>query len=109
MDKSAAPIQTSVTRIELPEHKEAVAEPNPQRPSLEVLNDVAVNLEIRLGTAMTTIKQLLEMQQGSMVELAQHVQQDVDVLLNGKVVARGEIVAVGDNFGVRITEIAKTK
>ncbi|MGH8038008.1 MAG: FliM/FliN family flagellar motor switch protein [Pseudomonas sp.] len=108
MDTNAAAHQTRITRIDLPDHATPVPEPNSQRPSLELLHDVTVVLEVRLGVTETTVKTLMDLRLGATVELSQHVQQDVDVLLNGRVIARGEIVAVDDHFGVRITELAAT-
>lgn len=71
-----------------------------------ILRDVKVSLAIRLGEASLTVEELLELRSGSVVKLDRLLTEPIDLQLNGAVVARGEIVAVDDNFGVRILEIA---
>lgn len=70
-----------------------------------LLKDVAVSLEIRLGEASIKVQDLFDLKDGSVIELERMVDDPVDVLLNGKLVARGQLVASGDHFGVRVTEI----
>ncbi|ROU07777.1 FliM/FliN family flagellar motor switch protein [Lysobacter enzymogenes] len=99
-----------IMQIDLPEHaapagERAAAEPTGQRIPLDMLGEIAVEVEIQLGTARLTVKELMALQAGSLLTLDQHLLQDVDVLLNERVVARGEVVAVGDRFGVRIKEL----
>lgn len=74
--------------------------------SSELLNDIAVTLEVKLGEAVVSIQQLFDLKDGSVVALNRLVDEPVDVLLNGKLVARGQLVASGDQFGVRITDIS---
>ncbi len=71
----------------------------------ELLKDVTVTLEVRLGEASINVQDLFALKDGSVVELQRMVDDPVDVLLNGRVVARGQLVASGDQFGVRVTEI----
>lgn len=98
-----------IMQIDLPEHsagaERAAAGKPAQRVPLDMLGEIAVKVEIQLGTARLTVKELLALQAGSLLTLDQHLLQDVDVLLNERVVARGEVVAVGDHFGVRIKEL----
>ncbi|MFK3647520.1 flagellar motor switch protein FliN [Lysobacter enzymogenes] len=97
-----------IMQIDLPEHTAAApaAGDKPgQRIPLDMLGEIAVKVEIQLGTARLTVKELMALQAGSMLTLDQHLSQDVDVLLNERVVARGEVVAVGDHFGVRIKQL----
>lgn len=99
-----------IMQIDLPEHAtpastERAADTPGQRIPLDMLGEIAVKVEIQLGTARLTIKELMALQSGSLLTLDQHLMQDVDVLLNERVVARGEVVAVGDRFGVRIKEL----
>lgn len=99
-----------IMQIDLPEHaapagERAGAEPSGQRIPLDMLGEIAVEVEIQLGTARLTVKELMALKAGSLLTLDQHLLQDVDVLLNERVVARGEVVAVGDRFGVRIKEL----
>lgn len=71
-----------------------------------LLRDVPVALEARLGGARLSMAALMELTTGAIVTLDTGLADTVDLHLNDALVARGEIVAVGDHFGVRITELA---
>ena len=72
-----------------------------------VIAGVEVVLEARLGSAKMKVSELMKLRSGDCVALDVAINQDVELRLNGATVARGELVTVGDNFGVRIVEIAK--
>jgi flagellar motor switch protein FliN/FliY len=74
-------------------------------PRLEHLLDVSLALDVELGRTRLTIQRVLALGPGSILELDKPAGEPLDVLLNGRLVARGEAVVVGDRFGVRITEI----
>ncbi len=74
--------------------------------SLPYLAAVKVHLWVRVGAAQVSVAELMDLRQGGVVELDRLVDQPLDVMLDEHVVARGVLVAVGDNFGVRITEAA---
>tara|TARA_B100001250_G_scaffold397565_1_gene404820 strand:+ start:5176 stop:5679 length:504 start_codon:yes stop_codon:yes gene_type:complete len=69
------------------------------------LMDVNLNVTIELGRSRQTMQSVLGLGEQSVVELDKQVGESVDVLVNGKLFARGEVVTVSENFGVRITEI----
>jgi flagellar motor switch protein FliN/FliY len=71
-----------------------------------IFKDVNVALKVRLGEFTITIEDLLALKAGSVVTLDAKLNDLVELRLNDSVVARGEIVAVGDNFGVRIVDVA---
>ena len=71
-----------------------------------VLNEVPVTLKAKLGEATLSVADLLGLGEGSVVPLDRSLNDVIELRLNNAVVARGEIVAVGDRFGVRIVEIA---
>jgi flagellar motor switch protein FliN/FliY len=73
---------------------------------LPFLNAVKVRLAVRVGGAEISVAELLELKQGAVLPLDRLVEQPLDVLVDEHVVARGMLVAVGDHFGVRITEAA---
>ena len=73
---------------------------------LDVLRKVALGLTMRFGTRTLTLKDVLQLSSGSVIELDREVQGPADLLLGDKVVARGEVVIVDGNFGVRVTEVA---
>jgi flagellar motor switch protein FliN/FliY len=70
------------------------------------LGAVKVKVAVRVGGADISVAKLLEMRQGSVLELDRLVDEPLDVLVDEHIVARGVLVAVGDRFGVRITEAA---
>ena len=71
-----------------------------------LLRDVEVTLEARLGQIVMPISELMALRADSVLSLDARLNEPIDLLLNGALVARGEIVAVDDMFGVRIVEIA---
>ncbi|MGQ7248658.1 flagellar motor switch protein FliN [Halomonas sp. V046] len=72
---------------------------------LEMIMDIPVKLSVELGRTRLTIKQLLELAQGSVVELEGLAGEPMDILINGYLIAQGEVVVVEDRYGIRITEI----
>ena len=83
---------------------DAAAAPVVRDPRL--LYDVPVTLEVVLGEVQLDVKALVESKVGSLLTLQRSLGDPVEVRLNRRVVARGELVAVGDHYGVRVTEIA---
>jgi len=75
--------------------------------NLNVLHSVKVRLRVSVGQATLTIGELLGLKEGGILKLEAALDVPVDVLLEDKVIARGQLVAVDDNFGVRITEPPK--
>ena len=74
-------------------------------PNLERLMDVSLTVTIELGRTRETIETVMEYGDQSLIELDRTVGEPVDVLVNGELFARGEVVTVSENFGVRITEL----
>ncbi len=79
----------------------------PETPSrrLDLLLDVPLEVGVELGRTRMTIQDLLQLGPGSVVELDKVAGEALDILVNGRLVARGEAVVVNDKFGVRITDI----
>jgi flagellar motor switch protein FliN/FliY len=95
----------SVAPATLPELTHTVA-PGRAR-DLQLLADVAMNVTVEIGRGSLQVRELLALVQGSIVELDRVVGAPVDVLVNGTLVAHGDIVLVGDDLGVRLTEIVE--
>jgi flagellar motor switch protein FliN len=76
--------------------------------NLGLISGVKVRLEVVVGDAELTVAELFALQKGSVVPLEQLYHAPLTVRLDGKAVAHGTLVVVGDNFGVRITDIAAT-
>ncbi len=72
---------------------------------LERLMDIPLNVEVVVGTTVIQIRELLNLGPGSVLELDRETTEPVDIKVNGKLIAKGELVVVGEKFGVRITEI----
>ncbi|MEE8058559.1 MAG: FliM/FliN family flagellar motor switch protein [Pseudomonadales bacterium] len=73
--------------------------------SLDIIKNVKVKLEIRVGDAELTVDELMKLSKNSVVKLTRSTTAPVDMLLDGKVVARGHLVAADDNFGIQISEL----
>jgi flagellar motor switch protein FliN/FliY len=74
---------------------------------LQLLADVPMNVTVEVGRGSLQVRELLALVQGSIVELDRVVGSPVDVMVNGTLIAHGDIVLVGDDLGVRITEIVE--
>ena len=73
--------------------------------TLDFLLDVSLQVTVEVGRARMTIQDLLQLGQGSVIELEKLAGEPLDIYLNGKQVARGEAVIVNEKFGVRLTDI----
>ena len=87
----------------LPELHERAGEV--QNPSLDMILDIPVTLSVELGHTKIQIRNLLQLAQGSVVELERLAGEPMDVLVNGYLIAQGEVVLVNDKFGIRLTDI----
>lgn len=75
--------------------------------SLEAVQDIPVQISVVLGKTMMPVAQLLKLGRGAVIELNKKVGEPVDVYINSRLVARGEVVVVEDRIGVTMTEIIK--
>lgn len=83
----------------------AGAPPAAEPASLDLLLDVPLRITVELGRAHMAVRDVLALQTGSVVELDRAAGQPVDVLVNDRLIAHGEVVVIEDRFGVRITDI----
>jgi flagellar motor switch protein FliN/FliY len=74
--------------------------------NIEALKDVPVQITVELGRASMTVREILQLGQGSVVELDSLAGEPLDILINGHLIAQGEVVVVGENYGVRLTDIS---
>jgi len=77
----------------------------PDQVDLSLLMDVPLQVTVELGRARMTIESLLKVSQGSVVELNQIIGEPLDILVNNKLMARGEAVVVKDKFAIRIVDV----
>lgn len=90
-----------------------LAAPAAGRPSgsdvgLELILDVQVTVSLELGRTTLTVRDLLQLNQGSIVEFDRRVGEPLDLLVNGTLLAHGELVVVDDRFGIRLTDVVST-
>lgn len=79
--------------------------PSGEQGGMEMLLDVKLDLSVELGRAVIPVHGVLQLGPGSVVELSKPAGEPVEIYVNGKLIARGEVVVVDENFGVRVTEI----
>lgn len=72
---------------------------------IEFLLDIPVEITVQLGTSRMLIKELLQLGQGSVVELEKLAGEPMEIMANSRLIARGEVVVVNEKFGVRLTDI----
>lgn len=83
--------------------------PTDQKDNLKLLMGVPLEISVEIGTARRKVKDILEFTQGTIIELERQAGAPVDIVVNGNLIARGDVVVIDDNFAVRITEIVKSK
>ena len=76
-----------------------------QRDDIDMVLDIPVQLTVELGRTRIPIKHILQLAQGSVIELDALAGEPMDVLVNGFLIAQGEVVVVNDKFGIRLTDI----
>jgi flagellar motor switch protein FliN/FliY len=74
-------------------------------PNLDVLLDVPVSMTVELGSCLMPMREVLQLGVGSVVQLDKLASAPVELLVNHKLIARGEVVVVEDRFGIKVTEI----
>ncbi|GIQ68634.1 flagellar motor switch phosphatase FliY [Xylanibacillus composti] len=74
-------------------------------PNLNMLLDIPLKVTVELGRTKRQVKDILELSQGSIIELDKLAGEPVDILVNNKLIAKGEVVVIDENFGVRVTDI----
>ncbi|WP_438308276.1 flagellar motor switch protein FliN [Pseudomonas guariconensis] len=91
--------------------KEFASSPKPNEnvslegPNLDVILDIPVNISMEVGSTEISIRNLLQLNQGSVIELDRLAGEPLDVLVNGTLIAHGEVVVVNEKFGIRLTDV----
>jgi len=101
--KKGPVVQANVQPVEFPNFKpsQQTAEVN----NLDMLLDIPLTVAVELGRTKRSIQKILELSTGSIIELDKLAGEPVDILINNKKVAKGEVVVIDENFGVRVTDI----
>ncbi|WP_343248412.1 flagellar motor switch protein FliN [Diplocloster hominis] len=95
-------------RVKMTGHSVAASQPV-YGGNLDLIMDVPLNVSVLVGSAKRRLRDVLNLNNGSVVELDKQADAPVDIIVNGQLIARGEVVVIDDNFGVKITEIVNTK
>lgn len=107
MDEWAAAMaeaETDAKAVELEElHDEQISSVDKRK--LDTILDIPVTISMEVGRAKISIRNLLQLNQGSVVELERIAGEPLDVLVNGTLIAHGEVVVVNDKFGIRLTDV----
>jgi flagellar motor switch protein FliN len=96
--------ETTAHPVELPQVKESPQTGSAVIRNLHALQGVKVSLTVVLGHVKLSLGDLMELKEASLLEVDREVDAPVDVVIDGHIVARGQLVVVGDQFGVRVTE-----
>ena len=87
------------------DNEETTPAPSDKTTSLDLILDIPLTVTVELGRSKMLINDLLQLGQGSVIELTKLAGEPLEVLVNQKLVARGEVVVVNEKFGVRLTDI----
>ena len=104
-DAMIAPGQKGAAPVEYPQLNPGMGHHGQTANNISMLMDVQMQLSVELGRASKKISEILSFGEGSIIELDKLAGEPVDVLVNNKKIARGEVVVIDENFGVRVTEI----
>ena len=84
---------------------ESETKPAVEHVNLDLVMDVELNVTLRFGQRLLTLREVLDLTSGSVIELDRQVEEPVELLLEGKVIARGEAVVIDGNYGLRVTDV----
>lgn len=104
-EQEKKPVKISAARFQSFDEEENDFQTPIQQQNMDLIIDVPLNVTVVLGRAKKSIKEILDMNLGSVIVLDRLAGEMVDVMVNGKMFARGEVVVIDDNYGVRITEV----
>jgi flagellar motor switch protein FliN/FliY len=96
-DIKAAPLESFSASPEV--------KPGNMAPDLDVILDIPVTISMEVGNTQIPIRNLLQLNQGSVIELDRLAGEPLDVLINGTLIAHGEVVMVNEKFGIRLTDV----
>jgi len=100
-------MSTQQTAEQAPQQPAPASDPgvNPGEVNVESLLDIPVTMSLEVGRSRVSIRNLLQLNQGSVIELERAAGEPLDVFVNGTLVAHGEVVVVNEKFGIRLTDV----
>lgn len=91
--------------VQNPSERASGAPVHKERASMRLLNDVEMNVTVEIGRTRLPVRQVLDLTPGAVLELDRPAGSPADILVNGRLIARGEVVVVDEDYGVRVTEV----
>lgn len=104
-EQAASEAADEVQPVELDELKEEAPITGEEKRKLDAILDIPVTISMEVGRSEISIRSLLQLNQGSVVELDRVAGEALDVMVNGTLIAHGEVVVVNDKFGIRLTDV----
>ncbi len=104
MDEQAV-AESDAEAVELDELEEESSISGEEKRKLDAILDIPVTISMEVGRSHISIRNLLQLNQGSVVELDRVAGEALDVMVNGTLIAHGEVVVVNDKFGIRLTDV----
>jgi flagellar motor switch protein FliN/FliY len=105
-EQASAKAETDAAEtVELEELEEDAPITGAEKRKLDAILDIPVTISMEVGRSHISIRNLLQLNQGSVVELDRVAGESLDVLVNGTLIAHGEVVVVNDKFGIRLTDV----
>jgi len=105
MDEQAAAEAEEAQPVELDELEADAPITGEEKRKLDAILDIPVTISMEVGRSNISIRNLLQLNQGSVVELDRVAGEALDVMVNGTLIAHGEVVVVNDKFGIRLTDV----
>lgn len=105
MDEQAASKAAEAQPVELDELEADAPITGEEKRKLDAILDIPVTISMEVGRSNISIRNLLQLNQGSVVELDRVAGEALDVMVNGTLIAHGEVVVVNDKFGIRLTDV----
>jgi flagellar motor switch protein FliN/FliY len=85
-----------------------VEEHHGKKVEMDVFGNIPINISVELGRSQVSLKEVFELSEGSIIELERLVGEPLDLVVNGQIIAHGEVVAIDNNYGLRITSVIST-
>jgi len=106
MDSAKTPkAEGAETEVDSGQPQLKLAVSNPTEPNLDFVLDIPLRVAVELGRTKILVQDLLKLHKGSVVELSKIAGEPLEILVNDRVVARGEVIVVNEKFGIRLTDI----